>query len=145
MFIKNFKCSKCKNDTLEPNFDLTIDSYIKNDFNLETIISVELEKPLKRPGYIIFQCVNRECNNTIKLTEKEILEQLLEEWSNIGWQMAQYYINSCTDFEGYKTRYLYDDTTQKFLFNKEPNTTTSIQEVYKDYLNYKKNEQKRIK
>lgn len=143
MFIKDFKCNKCNKDTLTPDFNLTIDSYVKNEFNLDSILNITLEKPTKRPGYIIFKCIEKDCNNIVKLTEKEILDKLLEDWADLGWKMAQHYMINCTDFEGYKTRYIYDEIKQEFLFNKDPLSYNSIYDIYKNFLNYTKDDKKK--
>jgi hypothetical protein len=141
MFIKNFTCPQCKNDSLEPSSEKTIESYIENDFDKESLI-ISLEgTPPKRPGYIIFKCILPECGTIVKYSEEEILKKLIDDWTDLAWKAAKHYAMHYYQFEDHKTRFLYDDRVQKFIKDGDIKYLDSA-ELYRDFAKFLKNEKK---
>ena len=51
MLFRDFKCPTCGNNTLSPNYEATIDSYIENDFKGDSLLLLLEKNPPARPGY----------------------------------------------------------------------------------------------
>lgn len=145
MFIKNFKCAKCNMESLEPNSEKTIESYIENDFNMESMILTLEGNPPKRPGYMIFYCNTPNCGYSIQYTEEEILKNLLDDWARMAWKMAKHYMMKSYQFADHKTRFLYDDRMKKFMKIGEKPQMDSLDtaELYKEFAEFLKDEKKK--
>ncbi len=141
MLFRDFKCPTCGNNTLSVDCEATLDSYIENEFKGDSLLIFSDMSPPVRPGYIIYTCTSKDCNTKVKYTEKEILQQLLDDWAEIAWTMLRYQANHAHQFEEYRTRYLYEDKLGKFI--KNDGKYISTEEVFKDFFNFIKDEKKK--
>lgn len=122
MLFDSFKCPICKLNRFLPDFDLTIDEYIKTDYNNDHMLVVIAYSPPSRPNYLIFKCSSTECGYTEKYTEEVILQKIIESWSNIAWLHSQAEVKKASNVGEYYTKHLiegqrYKDISQQDLKN----------------------------
>jgi hypothetical protein len=143
MFLRNFICPKCGAISLEADQVKTLESYALHDFDRESLILTLEGNPPKRPGYIIYSCLNPECQYSVKYSEEEILKKLLDDWTELAWKMAKHYAMHYYQFEDHQTRFLYDDKLQRFLKGSEEPSYSDTEELYREFYKFLKNDKKK--
>lgn len=136
MLFRFFKCPKCSERDFSPNFDESLDAFMKE---YDCSVISEFEGPTKIPDYLIFKCINPECKYSCKYTHKEIIEKITQGWAMLAWKKSQQELKNSVNFDGYLTKYILDNTLHKFISQKDLDNN----KILKDYINtVKKNEAK---
>lgn len=111
MLFSLCKCKSCNSLGFSPDYDSTVDEYMKNEFSNDYMLIIESEDPPKSPNYLIFKC--QKCGNLEKKTYDIIIKDILNSWTNLAWKKSQLEVRQAANFEQYFTRYLIDNQLYK--------------------------------
>lgn len=131
MLFTFFRCPKCNLPDFSPDLDLTLETYMKNEYCNDHMLILPTSEPPTRPNYLMFKCTDRNCNEVVKLTEEEILKKIIDEWSKIAWYKSQKEIRDAANVENYFTRHLLDRDLHKFINEKDIQNNPLIRDYIK--------------
>lgn len=118
MFFDVVKCNTC-GCPMQPDFDSSLDSYMKNEFKNESNIVIASENAPIVPDYVILKCDNRDCGATLKMTFKSFFDKLTAFWGDMAFKKSQIEARDSYTFDKYATKYLVDSVTGKVLSKKD--------------------------
>lgn len=136
MLFEFCKCPKCGNKFL-PDFDLTIDHYVDNEYKTKVVVSSEIPPTL--PKYFIFQCENPHCSYTEKKDDLETIQMAREGWAQLAWDRLKWENAHAANFEGFLTNYFLGTGFNKAIHTRDMERNPLL----KDYINLIENEKKK--
>jgi len=119
MLFTFFKCPKCELGNFLPDYDLTIESYMENEFNNEHMLISLSEEPSSRPNYLIFRCASMKCNHIEKILEEDILKKIIDSWAKMAWMQSQREVRRSISIDKYFTKYILDGQLHKMISPKD--------------------------
>jgi len=125
------KCTKCGKQSLEPQFDLTVEEY-KKEYSESIKTMLPYENPPLQFDFLVLGCSSLECDFSEKISLEEAFKRVSVNWSQAAWIQSRKQFGSPESYENYFCKYVYEKGLHNSISESDRKQNPFIDRLIKD-------------